>query len=241
MSRESKSAFARRLGVAPSYVTKLKDEGRIVVVDGQIEVEASLARMEATKDPNRDDVRQRHAKARDEKRMEGVGGGQGGAVAGVIVAREGEASGAGEKTAPRGDSGPSILRQAQDEPGSGRTVVAGDGEQEAGPVIQAAEVFRKARTAKMHFESRRAVIRVARLQGRLADMAAIRKCAGNDGASLRSLLENLPDQAAPRLAPVRDVAKVAAIWGELLDDVEATMAGLLAKNISAMRESEVGA
>ena len=32
MSRESKSAFARRLGVAPSYVTKLKDEGRIVVV-----------------------------------------------------------------------------------------------------------------------------------------------------------------------------------------------------------------
>jgi hypothetical protein len=241
MSRESKSAFARRLGVSPGYVTKLKDEGRLVLVDGEVEVGASLARMEATKDPNRDDVRQRHAQARDAKRLEGVGGGQGGSVAGVIVAREGEEAGAGEKTAPRGDSGPSILRQAQDERGSGRTAEAGEGEQEAGPVIQAAEVFRKARTAKMHFESRRAVIRVARLQGRLADMAAIRKCAGNDGASLRSLLENLPDQAAPRLAPVRDVAKVAAIWGELLDDVEATMAGLLAKNISAMRESEVGA
>lgn len=220
MSRESKSAFARRLGVAPSYVTKLKDEGRIVVVDGQIEVEASLARMEATKDPNRDDVRQRHAKARDAKRMAET---EGGAVAGVISPREGEEPGAGEKTAGRADSGDQA--------------VGGEG-QEAGPVIQAAEVFRKARTAKMHFESRRAVIRVARLQGRLADMATIRKSAGNDGASLRSLLENLPDQAAPRLAPVRDTAKAAAILGELLDDVEATLAGLLTKHIAAMRETE---
>lgn len=228
MSRESKSAFARRLGVAPSYVTKLKDEGRIVVVDGQIEVEASLARMEATKDPNRDDVRQRHAKARDAKRMVDATGNYGGAVAGVIAAREGGESGAGEKTAGRADS----ASRESGKPGD-------DDEPEAGPVIQAAEVFRKARTAKMHFESRRAVIRVARLQGRLADMATIRKCAGNDGASLRSLLENLPDQAAPRLAPVRDVAKVAAILGELLDDVEATMTGLLAKHIAAMRELEV--
>ncbi|MBI3096364.1 MAG: hypothetical protein HYY97_15960 [Rhodocyclales bacterium] len=220
MSRESKSAFARRLGVAPSYVTKLKDEGRIVVVDGQVEVEASLARMEATKDPNRDDVRQRHAKARDAKRLaEASGAG----VAGVIATREGEESGGNVKTAPGADSGG---REGDDE------------EPEAGPVIQAAEVFRKARTAKMHFESRRAVIRVARLQGRLADMATIRKSAGNDGASLRSLLENLPDQAAPRLAPVRDAVKAAAILGELLDDVEATMAGHLAKNIAAMRETE---
>lgn len=229
MSRESKSAFARRLGVAPSYVTKLKDEGRIVVVDGQVEVEASLARMEATKDPNRDDVRQRHAKARDAKReterLAGVGGGQSWAVAGVIGPREGEESGGKVKAASGADSGGK--EGADDEP-------------EAGPVIQAAEVFRKARTAKMHFESRRAVIRVARLQGRLADMVTIRKSAGNDGASLRSLMENLPDQAAPRLAPVRDVARAAEILGELLDDVEATLAGLLTKHIAAMRESEVG-
>lgn len=233
MSRESKSEFARRLGVSASYVTKLAQEGRIVVVDGQVEVEASLARMEATKDPNRDDVRQRHAKARDAKRETerlAAAGAQGWAVAGVIEPREGIGSGAGEKTARRGDPG-----------SNGDKSGAGEDEPEAGPVIQAAEVFRKARTAKMHFESRRAVIRVARLQGRLADMAAIRKCAGNDGATLRSLLENLPDQAAPRLAPVRDTAKVAAILGELLDDVEATMAGLLAKNIAAMREIEVRA
>jgi len=233
MSRESKSAFARRLGVDPAHVTRMAQAGRLVVVDGQIEVEASLARMEATKDPNRDDVRQRHAKARDAKReaerLAAVGAGHGGAVAGVIGGRQGDEPGAGEETAPRGDSGGQ---------GSGAAGAGGSEGRDAEPVIQAAEVFRKARTAKMHFESRRAVIRVARLQGRLADMAAIRKCASNDGATLRSLLENLPDQGAPRLAPVREAEKASAIIGELLDDVEATMVGLLTKHIAAMRETE---
>jgi hypothetical protein len=69
MTTESKSAFARRLGVAPSYVTKLAQAGRLIVIDGQIEVETSLTLIEATKDPNRDDVRQRHAQARDERRQ----------------------------------------------------------------------------------------------------------------------------------------------------------------------------
>ncbi len=93
----------------------------------------------------------------------------------------------------------------------------------------------------MHYEARRAVIRVARLQGRLADVAAIRKCAGNDGATLRSMLENLPDQAAPRLAPVRDPAVAAQILGELFDDILGTLAGLLSKNAAALRETEAGA
>ena len=211
MSRESKSAFARRLGVSPSYVTKLAEHGRLVVVDGQIEVEVSLARIKATADPNRADVAQRHAKARDAKRISG-------AVA-LSAGGEGTDKGGAEKTAPRGDMGNHLS--------------------ESEPVIQAAEVFRKARAAKMHFEARRAVIRVAKIGGRLAEVATIRKCAGNDGATLRSMLENLPDQAAPRLAPVRDPAGVAVILGELLDDVAATMAGLLTKNSAAMRESEV--
>jgi hypothetical protein len=90
----------------------------------------------------------------------------------------------------------------------------------------------------MHYEARRAVIRVARLQGRLAEVAKIRKCAGNDGATLRSLLENLPDQAAPRLAPVREEAAAAQIIDDLLDDVAHTMAGLLAKNVAMLRETE---
>lgn len=217
MTRESKAEFARRLGVDRANVTRWAQDGRLAVVDGLVEVEASLARLDATKDPNRDDVRQRHAKARDEKRMAAMRDAAQGALS---TASEGADKGEAEKTRQRAD-----FAQAE------------AGQQE--PVIQAAEVFRKARAAKMHFESRRAVIRVARIGGRLAEVAAIRKCAGNDGATLRSMLENLPDQAAPRLAPVRDPAGVAAILGELLADVEATMASLLTKNSAAMRESEV--
>jgi hypothetical protein len=211
--RETKSAFARRLGTAPSYITELAQAGRLVLADGQVEVEASLARIEATRDPNRDDVRQRHAKARDEKRLAGMAG-----VSSVAFsdASQGVGQGDGEKkNAPAADSAPTAPSES---------------------AIQAAEVFKKARAAKMHYEARRAVIRVARLQGRLADAADIRKFGTNDGATLRSLLENLPDQAAPRLAPVRDPAVVARIFDELLGDVADTLAALLAKNIAALRE-----
>lgn len=218
MSRESKAAFARRLGVHRANVTRWAQEGRVVVVDGQVEVEASIARLDATKDPNRDDVRQRFARQRDEKRLAAAQNATAGALS---TASEGTDKGEAEKNAP-----------------ARNFKTGGPGATEAEPVMQAAEVFRKARAAKMHYEARRAVIRVARIGGRLAEVATIRKCAGNDGATLRSMLENLPDQAAPRLAPVRDAAGVAAILGELLDDVAATMAGLLAKNSAAMRESE---
>jgi hypothetical protein len=62
---ESFSQFARRLGVRPSYVTKLRHDGRLVLTAGnRVDVEASLARIEDTKDPNRDDVRKRHERAR---------------------------------------------------------------------------------------------------------------------------------------------------------------------------------
>lgn len=211
MIRETKAAFARRIGVDRAHVTRMAQQGRLVVVDRQIEVEASLARMEATKDPNRDDVRKRFARQRDEKRLQAAAGA-------LSTGGEGTDKGEAEKNARAANASAAAAEQE--------------------PVIQAAEVFRKARAAKMHFEARRAVIRVAKIGGRLAEVATIRKCAGNDGATLRSMLENLPDQAAPRLAPVRDPAGVAVILGELLNDVAATMAGLLTKNSAAMRESE---
>jgi len=56
--------FADHLGVMPSYVTKLKQAGRMVFDGKKVLVEASLARIEETKDPNRDDVATRHQKNR---------------------------------------------------------------------------------------------------------------------------------------------------------------------------------
>ena len=60
------SEFARLQGWRPSYVTKLKQAGRLVLTDtGRVDVEASRARIKASEDPNRDDVRARHAAARE--------------------------------------------------------------------------------------------------------------------------------------------------------------------------------
>ncbi len=57
--------FSRRLGVDKSYVTRLKQAGRLVMDDsGKVLVEESLRRIEETADPNRDDVKRRHAAGR---------------------------------------------------------------------------------------------------------------------------------------------------------------------------------
>lgn len=60
------SEFARLQKWSPSYVTKLKQAGRLALTDDgkRVLVEKSLARIEETKDPNRDDVSARHATAR---------------------------------------------------------------------------------------------------------------------------------------------------------------------------------
>jgi transcriptional regulator with XRE-family HTH domain len=55
----TQKAFADLIGVAKSYVTKLKQDGRLVMVDNKVDVEASKAMIEATKDENRDDVSKR--------------------------------------------------------------------------------------------------------------------------------------------------------------------------------------
>lgn len=61
----SQAAFARDvLGKHRSYVTQLKQEGRLVMEGKRVDVVASLAKIAATADPNRDDVKARHAAER---------------------------------------------------------------------------------------------------------------------------------------------------------------------------------
>lgn len=66
MTIERATDFATRLGVTQSYITKLKQAGRLVLADDgkSIDVEKSLDLIAATADPNRDDVAARHAAAR---------------------------------------------------------------------------------------------------------------------------------------------------------------------------------
>ncbi|MDX9717223.1 MAG: hypothetical protein RBT67_07610 [Thauera sp.] len=62
-------AFADHLGCRPSYVTELRTSGRLVLTDDgkRVLVAESLERIQATRDPARDDVSQRHAEARATK------------------------------------------------------------------------------------------------------------------------------------------------------------------------------
>lgn len=61
----TQAEFARRQGWSKSYVTKLKQLGRLVLRDGKVDVAASLARIAETADPNRDDVVRRNAERRE--------------------------------------------------------------------------------------------------------------------------------------------------------------------------------
>ena len=65
----TRKVFALQLGVSPSYITKLSHAGRLVFTEGgrHVLVEASLQRIEDTRDPGRDDVVDRHAKTREAK------------------------------------------------------------------------------------------------------------------------------------------------------------------------------
>lgn len=69
MTAMNQAAFARHLGVRKSYITKLKQAGRLVMTDDGklVDVEASEARIKATAEPGHAGVAARHAKARDGK------------------------------------------------------------------------------------------------------------------------------------------------------------------------------
>jgi len=66
MTEITQAEFARQNKWSRSHVTGLKQAGRLVMTeDGKhVLVKESLARIEATRDPNRDDVAERHAAER---------------------------------------------------------------------------------------------------------------------------------------------------------------------------------
>ena len=67
MTAMNQAAFARHLGVRKSYITALKQAGRLVMTDDGklVDVEASEARIKATAEPGHAGVAARHAKKRD--------------------------------------------------------------------------------------------------------------------------------------------------------------------------------
>ena len=97
MNLASKAEFAGIMGWSRAYVSQLAGEGRLVLVDGLVDVEASRARVEATAAGSHPGVAARHQQERAARRA----GGASGAISG---AGEGVGQGEGDKNAPEADS-----------------------------------------------------------------------------------------------------------------------------------------
>jgi len=76
MTTEIRAQFAARLGVNRSTVTRWAEQGRLIEADGRIDIDASLARLQATSG-GRDDVKLRHALARAAKNAADAAPGEG--------------------------------------------------------------------------------------------------------------------------------------------------------------------
>jgi len=65
MFKANQTEFAELMGWTKGYVSQLKQAGRLVFSeDGKVDVEASKIKIAETEDPNRDDVKARHANER---------------------------------------------------------------------------------------------------------------------------------------------------------------------------------
>jgi hypothetical protein len=71
----NQTQFATHMGWSKGYVSQLKTAGRLVFAEsGKVDVEASKVRIAETEDPNRDDVKERHASARsDDSKVHEIG------------------------------------------------------------------------------------------------------------------------------------------------------------------------
>lgn len=174
--------FARRLGCKPSYVTQLKNEGRLVLAeDGRrIRVAESLALIAATRDPSKEGVRERHAAHR--------GAGMG---LPATVAPERPAGGQDAATAPEGGDDPTALDNL---PAS-----SPDAQRRAKALADREEV-----------QARRALREEEVEMGRLLVRDQVLATVSDAIVQLRSQLEMLPITMAPALAAITDEDEVRA-------------------------------
>lgn len=97
MSLASQSEFAAMMGWSRGYVSQLAGEGRLVMVDGRVDVAASRAMVEATAAGSHPGVTARHSQERAARAAAGAAG----AISG---ASDGVGNGDGGKNAPAADS-----------------------------------------------------------------------------------------------------------------------------------------
>ena len=197
MTLLTQTDFAKQQGWQKSYITQLKAAGRLVMVDGLVDVESSLALIARTADPSRDQVSARHAA----KRAAGA------KTAGGVGAE----SGAGEKNAPGAAFAAGGAGAGQ---GAGQAGGQLDGDKVAASYSKsrAMKEFYAAQTAKAMYEKD--------VLGKLCDTEEVARAGAGLGAVLRTKLEGLSDRLAPVLAPVGSVEETHAL---LVENFEAVL------------------
>lgn len=181
----TQAEFARLMSWRPSYVTQLKQAGRLVLAaDGRrVRVAESLARIEATRDPSRAHVAERHAQARQP--------GQG----------EGQGEGALQPAAAGG-------------PGTAPATVAkphADADPEDATLPRS---YAEAKAEREHYLALAARRDYEQSIGELLEAAAVRSALADAGTTLRTRLESLRDILAPQLAPITDEARIRTLLSD---------------------------
>lgn len=192
---ETPAAFARRLGVHKSTISRAISAGRLVLDGGFLDVEVSLRLWQATKPGLRPDVLARHAAKRSP------------AIPGALPA------------APAPCSAPeAAAAEAEDDDAATDLdrLLGGDEDGESAQPDDAAGAPRLADYTQALLASQNALARLS-IQLRTHKRypaGAIHDEAQALGATLRGALERLVDQTAPRLAVQRDPAARRALLVE---------------------------
>lgn len=169
--KETRAAFARRLGVHKSTITRAEQAGRIVMAGDLVDVERSVERWYATKG-GREDVAARHAENRGGDWVTPPREGENG-----TTGRESRATTqpAGEKTSATGGPGGA----GSDGAGAART---------------------RYKALALQYENQQIKLEMALRRGLRYPLASVRREAAGLGATLRAAMERIIDQTAPRLA-----------------------------------------
>jgi len=200
---ETKAAFARRLGVNKSTITRAEQAGRLVMQGGKVDVEASLARWHATAG-GRTDLAEKHARQR-----------------GQTIPQVSQPAPT-QKTATTGAYSPDAGKVAALQPPQPLLV------QLAPPATIGVDddaTRQQYRATVLHYENQTIKLQMALDKGQRHQLAAVQREAYSLGAALQAGLERLIDQTAPRLAAATDCDARAAL---LCDEC-----GRLARSIRA--------
>ncbi|CAM3827345.1 hypothetical protein [Castellaniella denitrificans] len=186
MTLESKAAFARRLGVNKSTITRAAQAGRLVMEGGEVNVEASLARWHATQG-GRPDVAERFAEQRGQ------------AIPDVSTPYSAAAS------ATAADSGPlpgAVAGELHTQPYAQPAPDAGSADR----------THYKALT--LRFENETIKLEMALRRHMRYPLPSVRREAYGLGLALRASVERMVDQTAPRLAAAQTPERRALLIAE---------------------------